>query len=231
MILLAGVVLVLGSLLWHRARTRTGKTRVEGRTSRHAAMHNARLKTQATEDIQELMVRLEELSREMCGQIDTRFAKLEHVIAEAEGKLAALRGALRQAAECDPAAPPRADEPPSPERVRRARVCQLALAGRLHVEIAREMDMDVGEVELILALERSRLAIGESSAATPPEAAPRPGAATGEAAPPEAPPAATAAPAKPSPAEKKPKAAGRAKSSTGDRRAPAKKRKTTKPRG
>jgi len=126
-LLLIGLVLVLGSLLWHRARTRTGNTRgsrarPETRTSRHAAMHNSRLGIRATEDIQELMIRLEELSREICGQIDTRFAKLEHVIVEAEQKLAALSAALRAPAESPGTAPceprPRA---PAPSRRGRGR--------------------------------------------------------------------------------------------------------------
>ncbi len=184
-ILLIGMVLVLGSLLWHRARTRTGRTRAgrtrtETRTSRHAAMHNSRLGTQATEDIQELMVRLEELTREICGQIDTRFAKLEHVIAEAEQKLASLSAALRAPAESPGTELAGSGEARAPADDRHERVCGLASAGRPNVEIARELGMAVGEVELILSLQRSR------TANTPP--------ATDDAADPIAPSPATGAP-------------------------------------
>ena len=156
-ILLIGLALVIGSLLWHNAWRRS-RRRVEGRTSSHAVRHNTRLGVQAQEDIELLMVRLDELSREICGQIDTRFAKLEHVLAEADEKLAALESAMDRSATAE------ANQPASPPAdPRHAEVCLRDGQGAPAVQIAHEMGMTVGEVELILSLERSRQSVvGES---------------------------------------------------------------------
>ena len=148
--LLIGVVLIIASLMWHNARRRT-RSRADGRASRYTDRHNARLGAQAREDIDELMVRLEELSREICGQIDTRFAKLEHLLKEADEKLAALTPPATDGSI-------QADEgsPPVPADPQHAEVHELGRQGLAVVDIARRTGKSAGEVELILSLERSR---------------------------------------------------------------------------
>jgi len=163
-LLLIGVVVILGVLFMRRARTKRSSSDVDARAGAQARMHNSRLASQAREDIGELMVRLEELSREICGQIDTRFAKLEHAINEADAKLAALRGAPGAAVPSEPAVP---TDP------RHAEVCRRAADGQIALQIAREMDMPVGEVELILSLQRSRQSLAGPAPSISPAAAGR----------------------------------------------------------
>ena len=74
--LLLGVVLLVFIMLRLTAR----KQRGAGPTSQsHARDHVAKLKEEhaVRGDMQELMVQLQELSRDINAQIDTRFAKLE----------------------------------------------------------------------------------------------------------------------------------------------------------
>lgn len=156
MLMLLGVLVAVAVVMRLGVRRRKDASRIDSQTSRHAERHNARLESQARDDINELMVRLEELSREICGQIDTRYAKLEHVLAESEKTLSALRAALQQQS----ALPRSASSPtPPPADPRHAEIFRLAQSGKTTLEIARELAMTVGEVELVLSLERSRLSL------------------------------------------------------------------------
>lgn len=153
-----GIVLILASLVWMGMRRRLRKE-PEARTHRHAEKHNSRLEKQAREDVDELMVRLEEVSREICGKIDTRFARLEQVIDEADQKLAALKAAVRrQDSNGEAPAFPAAIDPKHLE------VCRRFGEGQAVVAIARDMGLAPGEVELIVSLERSRKAADAADA-------------------------------------------------------------------
>lgn len=147
-------------------------------------------------DLERLMLELTELSRQINAQIDTRFAKLEVSIIDADRRIDELRRLLERSGDRGllqsglavadanraslapplddlpsldltidddgpPAAPPpdsggsgraapRA-EPPAAEG-RHERVYQLADEGRPALEIARQTQLSVGEVELILKL-------------------------------------------------------------------------------
>ena len=160
-LVLIGLVLVIGTLFLRRARTRRKGSTVDGRAAAQARVHNSRLATQAREDINELMIRLEELSREICGQIDTRFAKLEHAILEADAILAALRAA----SDAPAAAAAESAAPTDPKHVE---VCRRAQQGQTELVIARDMGMPIGEVELILSLQRSRQSAAPAVASAPP---------------------------------------------------------------
>lgn len=132
----------------------------------------------ARDDMQELMVQLEELSRRIGAQIDTRFAKLETVISDADDRIARLESAVRAArgvptlditvgdaeappgasgpvpSAASPAAAPtsRTSEPPKDTDPQRSRIHRLSDEGKTPVEIARLTGVKPGEVELILAL-------------------------------------------------------------------------------
>jgi hypothetical protein len=149
---LIGIFIILGSLYW-MGRRRSLRGQPELRTHRYAEKHNGRLEKQAREDVDELMVRLEEVSREICGKIDTRFARLEQVIAEADQKLAALKAAIRRQ-------DPNGDTPPFPAAIdpTHLEVCRRFGQGQAVVAISRDMGLAPGEVELIVSLERSRKA-------------------------------------------------------------------------
>ncbi len=151
-LLIMTVVIIIGLLMVHRSRTKGQSSRVDARAGAQAQRHQSRLAGQAREDIAELMVRLDELSREICGQIDTRFAKLEHAIVEADAKLAALEAALNRAGSDSP--PTEALPPPADPK--HAAIYERSQNGQPPPQIAREMGMPVGEIELILSLERSR---------------------------------------------------------------------------
>ncbi len=183
--ILIGLAIIILTLMWRSSRRRAKRATVDGRTSRHAARHAVRLERQASDDINELMVRLEELSREICGQIDIRFAKLENVLNEADRKLAALREAQANASapglapKAVAATAPADARPPTPTPdATHGRIHELAEKGVAAMDIARQVEMTVGEVDLILSLERSRRHAASQQPTPAPAAQSRPAART-----------------------------------------------------
>jgi len=133
----------------------------------------------AKRDLCELTVQLEELSRRIGAQIDTRFQKLETVIADADQRIASLEALLRAAKDIPaldvaagddrvckgreaseaPAAWQKAGTTapgaiPSREDPLRRRIHELSASGKTSVEIAQAVGRNPGEIELILALPR-----------------------------------------------------------------------------
>ena len=111
-----------------------------------------------------LLVELSEMAQQITAQIDTRSAKLEALIREADEKLVALRGGIasqpveastqnnHDSDRADAHAHDAQDEdPPDP---RHAEIYALADQGRRPQEIAAQLNRPDGEVELILALRR-----------------------------------------------------------------------------
>jgi hypothetical protein len=119
-------------------------------------------------DMNNLLVELNEMARQMTAQIETRAARLELLIKEADEKIATLKAAtggggggggasapgpsfshpverLISATIGDAAAPAPADP-------RHARVYAMADEGRTVHEIAREIGRPSGEIQLILDL-------------------------------------------------------------------------------
>lgn len=155
MLMLMGVgimAIVLYSLTMKRRRR--GAAGFEPNTSESSQLHNSRLQTQARDDINELMVRLEELSREICGQVDTRYAKLEHLLARAQRTLDALNAAAAAPVPPVGKATPLAAPPPGDPR--HTEIYDLSQQGITTIDLARRMNMTLGEIELVLSLERSR---------------------------------------------------------------------------
>jgi hypothetical protein len=106
--------------------------------------------------MQNVLVELSEMSRQISAQLDTRAAKLEVLIKEADQKLAALKSASN-GAQSDP--PPSRIEPDRQEPrdgggalEQHAEVYALADQGRSVHEIAERLNRPDGEIELILAL-------------------------------------------------------------------------------
>lgn len=122
-------------------------------------------------DMSNLLVELSEMARQMTAQLDTRAAKLEALIREADEKLAALQVAsaghtghsvgnqvLIEAKVLESHAVPMGesrralpDQPSAPDP-RHAEVYDLADDGQTAQDIARQTGRPRGEVELILAL-------------------------------------------------------------------------------
>jgi flagellar biosynthesis/type III secretory pathway M-ring protein FliF/YscJ len=100
--------------------------------------------------MQNVLVEMSEMARQITAQLDTRAAKLEALIREADEKITAMKSAATTQAPAQPftaavSAPP----PPDP---RHAQVYALADQGRSSREIAQQLNRPSGEIELILAL-------------------------------------------------------------------------------
>jgi uncharacterized membrane-anchored protein YhcB (DUF1043 family) len=118
--------------------------------------------------MQNLLVELDKMARDMNAQLDTRAAKLEALIDDADRRIAELRrvaaSAGRIATGVEPADAPTmrlarddASEPniePADVDPRHARIYQLADEGLSAREIAQHLERPSGEVELILALRK-----------------------------------------------------------------------------
>jgi hypothetical protein len=130
------------------------------------------------EQMSNLLVELSEMARQISAQLDTRAAKLELLIKEADEKIAALRqinsgegsaaahtpepsSTIAPTAQVDSAEQAALSDmkgvpPPAPvlpmQDPRHAEVYAMADEGRSANEIARALHRPAGEVELILAL-------------------------------------------------------------------------------
>ncbi len=126
-------------------------------------------------DLESLMVELQELSRKIGAEIDTRFAKLEAAMRDADRRIASLNRLARKTGQTPP--PP---EDPGEADLRHQIVYELADAGMKAIEIAKELGKTPGEVELILNLRgrtskplTTQLAPSQESAASaPPDSEP-----------------------------------------------------------
>jgi len=96
--------------------------------------------------MENLLVDLAELSRQIGAQLDTRAAKLELLIKQADERIAQLKG---QPVEEPPA-------PPVENESRYIEIYRLADAGQSTVQIAQQLNRPQGEIELILALRPRR---------------------------------------------------------------------------
>jgi hypothetical protein len=111
---------------------------------------------QIERDMNGLMVEMLDTARQMTAQLDTRAARLEVLMKEADARLAALKAAtgspgstVLTPASPLPVPPLSPETPPDP---RHAEVYLMADQGRSPQEIARKLNRPNGEVELILAL-------------------------------------------------------------------------------
>jgi hypothetical protein len=128
-----------------RRRSRQGgTTREEARRQ----IPSLREQMDVRANLEKLLLDLQELSRQINGHIDTRFCKLEVLLKDADEKIRRLE-ALNSGA----AAPRAAEQEADPVK---QMIYKLADAGKSPVEIAREVNKNTGEVELILSLRRSR---------------------------------------------------------------------------
>jgi hypothetical protein len=100
----------------------------------------------------DLLVELAEMTRQLNAQIDTRAAKLELLLREADDKLAALRRAIGGNVSSVVSLSPSPDATDAEVDPRHVEVYTLADQGRSPVEIAHHLRRPYGEVELILAL-------------------------------------------------------------------------------
>ena len=101
-------------------------------------------------DMESLLAELQELSRRISADIDTRYAKLEAVIRDADRRIAVLNRLARQRGGGE-----RDGELPAEDvglDVRYDVVYELSDAGFTPIEIAKDLGKTTGEIELILKL-------------------------------------------------------------------------------
>jgi hypothetical protein len=153
-----------------------------GRELAHDQVARIREEHKLHESMDELLVQLEEVSRQVGAQVDTRFAKLEQVIRDADERIARLEDALgRSEGEVasrplyGPTVPTTAAAAPlqdsgraerelpggtgssvKPVDPRFERVYELVDAGAPPIEVAERLELPLGEVELILDLRKLR---------------------------------------------------------------------------
>lgn len=141
---------------------------------RYQQLSQAPVRANPQQDLHDLIRELDDLSRQINARIDTRFAKLETVIRDADQRIEELTELLRRMGDMQGVTqtspvpvPPKAPlkgrqreqidfEPASPPDNLRSRVAQLADHGHSPLEIAESMNKPVGEIELMLALHRTR---------------------------------------------------------------------------
>ncbi len=103
--------------------------------------------SQVCDDIRDLMAQLDRLAQQIDGRVETRLADLQKLLAAADERVTQLRALLE------------APQPATPAiKIREGlnnEILRLHREGADSVEIARTMRMDVGEVELILSLQRT----------------------------------------------------------------------------
>jgi hypothetical protein len=99
--------------------------------------------------MESLLVELSEMARQITAQLDTRSAKLEALIREADEKISALRQSPQVPTATTAAAPEWTAASIDPQH---EAVYALADQGKSTGEIARQLNRPNGEVELILAL-------------------------------------------------------------------------------
>lgn len=112
--------------------------------------------------MQNLLVELSEMARQMNAQVDTRATKLQELIKQADERIAALKNLEGEPPEPKVFTPPAEPAPPAPPveatspvaalDPRHVEIYSLADQGQGAKEIATRLGRPSGEVELILAL-------------------------------------------------------------------------------
>ncbi len=131
-----------------RIRGKSGITRDEA----EARIPSLRDQLEVRNNLQKLLVDLQDLARQINGHIDTRFCKLEVLLKEADQKIRQLEAlGFGGKSPKETSLPGTGEEKPDPER---EMIYRLADAGKTPLEIARELNKNTGEIELILSLRR-----------------------------------------------------------------------------
>lgn len=139
--------------IYYRARRNTKKDPLENRT-----MSSSMAQQRAVErQMSNLLVELSEMARTVSASLDTRAAKLEALMDEADKRIEVLRSLNASPADLPlPAALPAASRAIEPPRdvtdERHTEVYALSDRGRSVHEIAAALGRPSGEIELILAL-------------------------------------------------------------------------------
>jgi hypothetical protein len=157
-LVIAGISILLLTATRRRIRRAQNSPQAYAREQR-SRLHSER---SLVADIEELMAELEQFSRQMQARLDTKFAKLETAIRDADQRVDQLDRLLRRA-EGEPTvdltvggSEPADEGPPvASDGDRHQAVYRLADAGLTPAQIAEELGQSIGEVELIVALRKA----------------------------------------------------------------------------
>jgi TolA-binding protein len=156
-------------------RKRVGRTNAEPDLTPHEKLERIKQTAGMKDDLRTMMVELEELTRRFSSQLDAKSMHLERLIEEADRRIARLNAgesplagskmigrSARPAEAAKGASRPRPAQPATSVATSEdsvdatvSRIYELADAGRTPVQIAGELQEQVGKVELILALRRT----------------------------------------------------------------------------
>ncbi len=151
-VLVVGVVAV-GFFATLSIRARVAR-RIRERPSARELIEQHKASRDRPGDVRALSAEFVETARRLSAQLDNKTHQLESLLREADDRIATLRGAVEPpAAEPPPAKAPAAKPQRVVDRITQA-VYEQADSGLSVVEIARQLDEQVGKVELILALRR-----------------------------------------------------------------------------
>lgn len=147
---IAGTLLLSG--IRRRQRDRAARTAVVPGLRKPIDEPSTDSKEKLRRDLEMLLGELQDLSRRIGAEIDTRFAKLEAALRDADRRIAVLTRLSRPG---DQPAPAEHAGESQDQDVRYAVVYELADAGFSAVQIAKDLGKTPGEVELILNLRRA----------------------------------------------------------------------------
>lgn len=158
-ILMIGGVLLMSAILLGRLK-RGRRNRSKSMPTPREQINAIRSRAESRTQIEAYKVEAHEFTRQLAAILDTKAARLEQLIADADDRLARL-GVASQTT--PPPVPPPSPavlpvggprmpsvDPPTPDE--HERIYRLADAGMDSVEIARQTGKPTGQVELILAL-------------------------------------------------------------------------------
>jgi len=117
----------------------------------------------ARDGLEQVMLELDQLCRQLHGRLDTKIARLEAVIRDADRKIETLSRLVRAAGgqpaleiTLDRVDPHALAGVTPPEDDKHAPIYELADQGFTSIDIAQQVGMPTGEVELILSLRNAR---------------------------------------------------------------------------
>lgn len=159
------ILLILGTTALMLISTRRRLRKAANSPKAYTREQRARLRDEESlvQEMEEVMARLEDVASDVQARIDTRFAKLESVLGDADERIDRLERLLRQCQgqpAIDLTVSETADAPDEPDDdgandARHRLIYELADAGRTPVQIAQQTGQSTGEVELILALRQA----------------------------------------------------------------------------
>lgn len=148
MLMVAGLLLLLTIVLVN-FRKRVGRT--ENMDPREKIERDRQVNS-TRNDLRQMMVDLEEVTRQFSAQLDAKSRRLEKLIEEADHRIAQLGNGPASTSRLQPHESVEVPPPVVPADPLTQSVYQMADQGVQTDEIARRLDEHIGKVELILAL-------------------------------------------------------------------------------